>query len=158
MFIGGVKSKLPSNLEKSHPGLRLARTISREPQVKESSVDDDDDDDFDDGQVSAVWRSNKSTTWQFSIVFSSWDQRNLKFTNSDAMKYFVIMILMCPSAKISLFYTKKKKEEKKYISLNLECKNYCSKSWKKAQSERQVYPWHTGAVAQFLSINQIFEF
>merc|ERR1711953_338692 len=51
---GGVKSKLPSNLEKSHAGLRLARTISREPQVKESSVDDDDDDDFDDGQVSAV--------------------------------------------------------------------------------------------------------
>ena len=114
MFIGGVKSKLPSNLEKSHPGLRLARTISREPQVKESSVDDDDDDDFDDGQVSAVWRSNKSTkTWQFSIVFSSWDQRNLKFTNSDAMKYFVIMILMCPSAKISLFYTKKKRRREK---------------------------------------------
>jgi len=48
---GGVKSKLPSNLEKSHQ-LRLARTISREPQVKESSVDDSDD--FDDGQVSAV--------------------------------------------------------------------------------------------------------
>ena len=56
-FSGGVKSKLPSssNLEKSHSGqLRLARTISREPQVKESSVDDDDDDDFNDGQVSAV--------------------------------------------------------------------------------------------------------
>ena len=30
--------------------VRLARTISREPEVKESSVDDDDDD----GQVSAV--------------------------------------------------------------------------------------------------------
>ena len=54
IILGGVKSKLPSNLEKSHAGLRLARTISREPQVKESSVDDDDDDDFDDGQVSAV--------------------------------------------------------------------------------------------------------
>ena len=33
--------------------IRLARTISREPEVKESSVDDDDEDD--DGQVSAVW-------------------------------------------------------------------------------------------------------
>ena len=32
--------------------IRLARTISREPEVKESSVDDDDEDD--DGQVSAV--------------------------------------------------------------------------------------------------------
>ena len=34
--------------------LRIARTISREPDVKESSVDDDDDDFDDDGQVSAV--------------------------------------------------------------------------------------------------------
>lgn len=30
---------------------------------------------------------------------------------------------MCPSAKISLFYTKKKKRNK-YISLNLECSFY----------------------------------
>jgi hypothetical protein len=32
--------------------IRLARTISREPEVKESNIDDDDEDD--DGQVSAV--------------------------------------------------------------------------------------------------------
>lgn len=58
--IGGAKSKLPpsmSTLDKSaqiQHKLRIARTISREPDVKESSVDDDDDDFDDDGQVSAV--------------------------------------------------------------------------------------------------------
>jgi len=59
--IGGAKSKKPptlNSIEKSQQianlqhKIRLARTISREPEVKESSVDDDDDDD--DGQVSAV--------------------------------------------------------------------------------------------------------
>merc|ERR1719510_133427 len=56
--IGGAKSKLPPTLismDKAHSShhhkIRLARTISREPEVKESSVDDDDDDE-DDGQVS----------------------------------------------------------------------------------------------------------
>ena len=44
---GGAKSKIASN--QAHHKIRLARTISREPEVKESSVDDDDD-----GQVSAV--------------------------------------------------------------------------------------------------------
>ena len=41
-----------NSMEKSqsHHKIRLARTMSREPEVKESSVDDDDDD----GQVSAV--------------------------------------------------------------------------------------------------------
>ena len=43
------KSQQIANLQHK---IRLARTISREPEVKESSVDDDDDDD--DGQVSAV--------------------------------------------------------------------------------------------------------
>ena len=61
LFPGGAKSKMPptlSSIEKSQQianlqhKIRLARTISREPEVKESSVDDDDDDD--DGQVSAV--------------------------------------------------------------------------------------------------------
>jgi len=42
---GGAKSKIQNQNHK----IRLARTISREPEVKESSVDDDDD-----GQVSAV--------------------------------------------------------------------------------------------------------
>jgi len=58
--IGGAKSKMPptlNSIEKSQQNhlqhkIRLARTISREPEVKESSVDDDDEDD--DGQVSAV--------------------------------------------------------------------------------------------------------
>ena len=61
LFPGGAKSKMPptlNSIEKSQQHnhlqhkIRLARTISREPEVKESSVDDDDDDD--DGQVSAV--------------------------------------------------------------------------------------------------------
>ena len=47
------------------------------------------------------------------------NKRNLK-SIPFSMKYFVIIIMSCPSAKISLFYTKKKRE--KYISLNLECK------------------------------------
>ena len=59
-FSGGAKSKMPptlNSIEKSQQNhlqhkIRLARTISREPEVKESSVDDDDEDD--DGQVSAV--------------------------------------------------------------------------------------------------------
>ena len=59
-FAGGAKSKMPptlNSIEKSQQNhlqhkIRLARTISREPEVKESSVDDDDEDG--DGQVSAV--------------------------------------------------------------------------------------------------------
>ena len=49
---GGAKSKMIANSVQLHHQhkVRLARTISREPEVKESSVDDDDDD----GQVSAV--------------------------------------------------------------------------------------------------------
>ena len=47
LISGGAKSKIASN--QAHHKIRLARTISREPEVKESSVDDDDD-----GQVSAV--------------------------------------------------------------------------------------------------------
>ena len=47
LISGGAKSKMAANT--AHK-IRLARTISREPEVKESSVDDDDDD----GQVSAV--------------------------------------------------------------------------------------------------------
>ena len=48
---GGAKSKMMANSVQHHQHkVRLARTISREPEVKESSVDDDDDD----GQVSAV--------------------------------------------------------------------------------------------------------
>ena len=51
IFSGGAKSKMIANSVQLHQHkVRLARTISREPEVKESSVDDDDDD----GQVSAV--------------------------------------------------------------------------------------------------------